>query len=359
MNNKIKAAEVSCLIDGNEAYDKIYQTLKESLPSDEEMIFAERTSGSGFLQWELPQEGWVTLEQGDPIQAIEVKKELERRIQLVRIKFGDNQVMADKVLSYPDDSYVYFKYNAQRKLQILLTAWGYRHPERIEGIGAGGWVPKQVKKEPVSIHVVYAGKSLTDKPFLLNGTPRKTDAYGTYEIGKLPIDYEFEVDVDGKQQRVKVVEGEGHITIDATIYADIEVKATLDGQPYGKASVKVDYCGQQMQLVTDGEGCLSIQLPLSLEEQKLCTVAIDAETQIKPLSKAPTHFVFDIVSPKSEPLPEPEPVPEPVLEPVPEPEPESKPEPEPKKDSIWPSLLFGLALALLVATTFYFGWNFL
>ena len=138
MNNKIKAAEVACLIDGNEAYDQIYNTLRDSLPSAEEMIFAERTSGAGFSQWELPGEDWIPLGQGDPIRSNAVKQELEQRIQHVRSKFGENQAMADKILAYPDDSYVYYKTSPDGELLILLTAWGYRHPERIGGMSAEG-----------------------------------------------------------------------------------------------------------------------------------------------------------------------------------------------------------------------------
>lgn len=154
MNNKINAAEVACLITGNEAYDQIFRSLKAALPTDEAMIFAERSTGSGFLQWELPGEGWTSLGQGDPIRESTVKQELERRIQFVRNKFGDNQTMADQILTYPDDSCVFYKTTPEGKLLILLTAWGYLYPERIGGGTATGRMsPEKAGKERITTDI--------------------------------------------------------------------------------------------------------------------------------------------------------------------------------------------------------------
>lgn len=321
------------------------------------------------------------MDKGDPIVSIDVKKELKRRIQHVREKFGDNQLMADKVLSYPDDSYVFYKTDPQGRLLIRLTAWGYRHPVKIDGTGAGGMLTPQVKKEPVSFYVTYGGKPMGGKAFKLNGMPRKTDAKGSYEVGPLPLGYEFDVEINGTVHHVVVTEGMGPVTFDATVFADLEVRAILDGQPYVNAQVMVSYGGQQLRLVTDGSGCASAQLPLNTEGQQ-CSVTIDAQSQMKPLSETTTSFTFDFVTPQPEPepipepvpdpipQPEPEPIPEPVPDPIsepepiipdpdpnPEPEPEPIPEPEPpmKHGGILPALLFGLGLALLVALTYYVG----
>ena len=371
MNNKIRAAEVACLIDGNEAYDKVYNSLKASLPTDEEMIFAERSSGYSFLQWELPDDGWISLDKTDPIQAIEVKQELERRIGQVRAKFGDNQLMADKILTYPDDSYVFFKRKPDGKLHILLTAWGYRHPVKIEGGSAGGATSWQ-SKEPVSIHIKYCGKPMPAKKFVLNGMEKQTDAEGSFVVGELPVGYQFDVEVDGTNHHVTVAEGKGRVEIDATKYATFEVSATYDGKPYPKVAVAVDYNGQQMQLCTDDMGKTTAQVPLGLEGQ-LCSVTVASESQSKPLSDIPTQFVFDLVTPKQEPELPHDDTPTAVADPtepqiVSEPHEEEPPvesvkdtpsEPSSGRNGVLGSLLFGLLLALLVATSFYFGWYFL
>ena len=377
MNNKIKAADVACLIDKNVAYEEVYDQLKQILTSDEEMIFAERTSGYGFLQWELPGEGWFSMDRADPIQGIEVKREFERRMQYVKAKTGDSP-LTKQILTYPDDSYVFYKTTQGGQLLILLTAWGYRHPEKIESGSAGGLYAPSVAKEPVSIQFTYGGRPLADKPFILVGNERlekKTDVNGVYQIGDLPVGYQFDLEIYGKKHHVTIAEGKGQIIIDATVYATVEVKATLDGQPYGNVPVRVNYVGQQLQLICDAQGMVSAQLPWSQESQP-CTVTVEQQSQSKPLSSTLTHFSFDFVTPEPEPgpipqpnpepTPEPEPEPEPIPQPVPDPEPEPGPEPTPEPDpnrkgngGCLASLLFGLGLALLVAIAFYYGWRLL
>ena len=381
MNNKIKAADVACLIDKNVAYEEVYDQLKQILSSDGEMIFAERTSGYGFLQWELPGEGWFPLDKADPIQGIEVKKELERRKQHVKAKTGDSPLTA-QILTYPDDSYVFYKMTLAGQLLILLTAWGYRHPERIDGGSASGHFTPPQSKEPVTVQFTYGGRPMAEKPFILIGKEmerleKKTDVNGVYQIGDLPLGYQFDLEINGKKHHVTIEEGKGQITIDATVYATVEVKATLDGQPYGNVPVRVNYGGQQLQLICDGQGTASAQLPLA-EGSQPCTVTVEQQPQSKPLSPSVTRFSFDFVTPapepepepepepiplpEPEPTPEPEPQPEPIPQPVPDPEPDPEPQPDPNpkgNGGCLTSLLFGLGLALLVATAFYFGWRLL
>lgn len=359
MNNKIRASEVACLIDGSEAYDKVYNSLKVVLPSDEEMIFAERESGHGFLQWNLPDEGWTSLDKGDALQTLEVKKALEQRMRHVKAKFGDNLQMAEKVLTFPDDSYVFFKYDVSGKLIILLTAWGYRHPIKIDGGFADGrFTPSQLK-EPVSITILYDGKPLGEKPFRLNSMVKQTDADGSFVVGDLPLGYQFDLEVDDNIQHVVVAEGKGHIVVDATVFTMLEVTATKDDQPYGDVPVAVCYGDQQLQIVTDMQGRATVQVPMSLDGQE-CKVTINGETQSKPLSGPITLFSFDFLTQSEpepaiipEPVPTSSPQPEPVSEPIPEPIPE--PTPEQERGGVWGALLLGLALALLVAGTYLFG----
>jgi hypothetical protein len=105
MNIKIKSAGVFCLI--GDDYDRVYATLKKQLGEGDEQLFTERTPGHEYLQWELPGDGWIALSAGDPLMEQEVRKELLRRQQAVSSRFGKNQDMAQRILSVPDDSYVF------------------------------------------------------------------------------------------------------------------------------------------------------------------------------------------------------------------------------------------------------------
>lgn len=328
MNIKIKSSGVYCPF-GND-YEKYYATLKKQLVAEDEQLFTERIPGHEYLQWELPGEGWKSLGVADPLLDQEIRAEYIRRQQLVCNKFGSNQEMALKILAVPDDNYVYYKIDDSGKIQIKLTAWGYRYPERIDGGPSIGSVTGQVEKEYVLICIMYADKPMSNKAFALNKIlPRKTNEEGVYKIGELPIGYQFDLDVDNTHRHITVEKGCGEICIDMTQYVLIEVKVYRDGMPYAGVHVIVSYMRQQRELTCDGNGMTSVRLPLSLDGEN-CIVTVEDEVQQRPLVGGVENFVFQLVSPS--PVPEPDPVPEPIPDPLPVPDPLPDPTPLPDSD---------------------------
>lgn len=302
MNVKIKSAGVACLI--GEDYDRVYATLKKNLVGSDEQLFTERTPGHEYLQWELPGEGWSALSDSDPLVANVVRQEWLRRQQMVYDRFGRNQDMAQRVLSVPDESYVYYKIDDTGNLQVRLTAWGYRYPERVQGgVIIGRPKPKE-QKEHVAIQLLYDGKPIPDKTLRLNGLFQwKTDQNGMFEVGNLPLNYEFDVDVDEVHHRVKVMPGQGKIELDITIFTEVKVVATLDDLPYKGAAVSLTYGKRQMKLMTDEQGKVVVSLPLDLQNG-LCTVTLDGEIQQMPLTEEGRIFTFRLKTPEKEILPE-------------------------------------------------------
>ena len=136
MNIKIRATEVACFVPGD--YNQVYQALQRQLESPLKDLFAERTVGNDYLQWELPGEGWQALADSDPVMGDVARQELSRQQQLVMDRFGKNREMVRIVLSVPDDGFVFYKYDENGQLMIRLTAWGYRHPVVIGGGAATG-----------------------------------------------------------------------------------------------------------------------------------------------------------------------------------------------------------------------------
>lgn len=329
MNIKIKASGVSCLI--GDDYDRVYATLKKQLGEGDEQLFTERIPGHEYLQWELPGEGWNSLSEGDPLMAQEVRQELLRRQQSVCSRFGANQEMAQRILTVPDDSYVYYKADDTGHLLIRLTAWGYRYPERIIGVDISGHQMPKDQVEFVRIHLLYDGKPMPCKDFRLNGFTRLTGEDGCMEVGELPVGYQMDIDVDEQHHHVTVLPGQGDIRIDLTQFTSVEVQATIDGQPYAAATVSLSYYGHEMTLTTDATGRATAKLPRD-PQGSICTVVLDNETQQLPLAGELTTFLFTLVSPKPEPAPEPTPEPEPEPQPEPEPTPEPVPEPAPIPD---------------------------
>lgn len=324
---KIKSNGVACLIGAD--YDHVYSVLSKELGHGDEQLFTERTPGHEYLQWDLPGEGWTSLDQGDPLMANTVRQELEKRKQLVSQRFGSNKVFADKVLTVPDESYVYYKADANGHLIIKLTAWGYRFPERVATGPATGEYDAAPAKPHKVIVFTAAGKVLSGKEFKLNGYQRLTDSTGRLDIGNLPIGYKLTINVDGKEQTYIINDDGEEIKIDLTTFATIEVVTTLDGQPYCGAGVQLSYMGQDHSLTTDEFGKATLEVSVD-PSSSLCTICIDgSELTVQPLPPV-TTAKFTLVSEPAQPEPTPEPEPEPA--PEPEPEPKREPEPEPAPD---------------------------
>lgn len=295
MNIKIKSAGVTCLV--GDDYDRVYTALKTQLNDEDEQLFTERIPGHEYLQWELPGEGWTPLSEGDPLMAQEVRQELLRRKQLVNQRFGNNQEMAQRILSVPDESYVYYKANSEGNLLIRLTAWGYRYPERVGGGGTTGTYKPKGDTQSVSIRIVYDNKPLPNKEFFINGFKRVTDNSGTYNIDELPIGYKFEIEVDGKQQIVDVASGHDEIKIDVTLFASVEIKATLDGHPYEGATASLSYWGHELKLTIDSNGKAFAKVPKDPNDG-MCTISIENDYQQLALVEPITVFTFNIITTK-------------------------------------------------------------
>lgn len=291
MNIKIKASGVYCLI--GDDYDKIYMALKRQLGESEEQIFTERKPGHEYLQWSLPGEGWTALSECDPLMDDAVRKELSRRCQAILTRFGDNQMMAQKILSYPDDAYVFYKADDSGRIMIKLTAWGYRYPERIGDSAATGEIPPPVKAVPVAIKLMYDGTPMAGKGMKLNGFLRTTNSNGVLEIGQLPVGYQFDVDVDKVHEHIVVSMGQEEIVLDLTEFAVVQIKALLNDKPYGGAKVGIRYGSKSLDLVCDGNGVCTTSLPLDLDKGE-CAVSIDEQTQRKSLEESVNVFKFSV-----------------------------------------------------------------
>lgn len=297
MNVKIKSAGVACLIGDN--YDRVYAALKKQLIERDEQLFTERTPGYEYLQWELPGEGWTALSESDPLVANVVRREWLRRHRMVCDRFGRNQDMAQRVLSVPDESYVFYKKEEDGYLSILLTAWGYRYPERVQGGGpiTGQTEPKE-QKEHVVIQLLHDGNPVPGKILRLNGlSSEKTDSNGMFEVGDLTLDYEFDVEVDKVHHLVKVKPGQGRVELDITTFSTVTIVATLDERPYKGAVVSLAYGKRQMALTANEQGKVEVCLPLDLQNV-LCTVELDGEIQQSPLTEKGETFTFRLKTPE-------------------------------------------------------------
>jgi len=296
MNIKIKSTGVYCLL--GDFYDKTYTAIKNKYGDGENQLLAERVPGYGYLQWELPGNGWKKLTDCDPLMAAEVRKELASKKDIIRKGLGNDNDLAEKILSVPEESYIFYKPSESGKLLIRLTAWGYKYPEIVEGNNVEMVLPKEEYKENVILNFNYAGKPIGNKNFLLNGFERITDTYGHYEVGALPLGYQFDVEINGIKQHVIVQKEKGNITIDLTRYAQVCIRALIGDKPYKGVVVTFSYDGNSSQLTCNEQGVANVKIPLALRtENNTCAVSIDKSTLTKPLEEGDNEFVFRIDPP--------------------------------------------------------------
>lgn len=302
MNVKIKEGAYCLIEDKN--YDQVFIVLQKKLGEKERMLFAERTPGNNYLQWTLPGDGWIALSNGDSLTEQLVRKELSTLQRNVCAQFGDNQEMAQAILSVPSDEYVYYKPDASGNMMIKLTAWGYRFPEII-GTDLTGIIQPKTLTEHVSISLVYDGKPIPNKALRLNSFDRIVDDRGIFDVGDLPIGYQFDVTAENERRHITVKQGEGNIVIDLTEYTTVEIRASLDGVPYAGAEAELSYMGRHISLTCDNSGCAVTKLPL-YKDGSFCRVSVKDTIQQKILKEADNIFVFQLNTPPSPPSPEPQ-----------------------------------------------------
>lgn len=295
MNVKIKADGVFCPFE--KRYEQLYSLLYEKIGTTSDWMFTERKVGLGYLQWELPGEGWLQLASADPILQEEVRSELQtRKLSLIKkgIVDADN---VNQILATPDDSYVYFKKTPNGAWEIKLTAWGYCYPVRINATDLSGLVDPMMEKQDFTLRMIYDGQPVANKNFELNGFGRCTDNDGELVIKKLPVGYELDVKVDGQMHHIVASKGVTLKEIDLTQWCTIEVKATLNGAPYAFGVANVNYGEKQFSLNLDTSGSAQEKIALS-QTGESCEVRVGDAFESKPLINGSNLFLLDLKTPE-------------------------------------------------------------
>lgn len=331
MNIKIKTNNVSPLFSnsGTLSYDQVYNVLKTQIPEDD-FIFTKRTPGSGFLQWDLPGEGWIALSKADPLIAADVIAEKELRFKHVMDIFGSQQLLAQKILTVPDNDFIFFRPKGNG-LEIKITVWGYKYPTVVGGSSIVGRYAKKELQEVV-VSFIYDGQLLPNYKFRINGFERVTDVDGHMVLGTLPVGQSYDISLsDGSNITLAVINGQREYSFDVTVFVSVVVVVNLDGRPLPDAVCEISYWGHTATIITDADGHATTSFPLDRMAGNCC-VRVNEEIQQRLLQVPSNLFQFDLKGTNREltPDPVPEPTPEPEPEPTPEPEPEPTPEPEPE-----------------------------
>lgn len=265
MNVKIKASGVYCLV--NDDYDRVYAALQKQLGNGPDQIFSERIPGHEYLQWSLPGEGWLRLSDADPVMAAEVRRQWLQRQRNVAACFGANTAMAQKVLTVPDESYVYYKPDADGSVIIRQVAWGYRYPVRVGGDDIHGAGNAPIITEPVVLTIVAGGMPCACRTVKINGFARTTDSEGCIDLGDIPVGYSFTVGEGDKTRNITVTKGNGRILVDFTERVKLNVRVECESVPVEGAVVKLSTTLEETELTSDAAGTASTLLQVGPDEE--------------------------------------------------------------------------------------------
>ena len=300
MNVKLRLGEVLLLIDKQFHIEQISNQL-QPIAKQADLIFAKHQVGSGYLQWTLPGSDWTAFPAGSDSQkslvALKYKERKERMQNSLQGSF-----LKDIIFSVPSEDFVYFRQKGEM-LEIALTAWGYKYPNRPPSRELDTWISKQ-ELQNVNIAFVWAEQFLPEFSFKLSGHTRKTSTDGFFHVdGMLPVDGKYSIEtLIGKSYTLTVEKGKSDYIFDLTEYFQIEVTAHRDNIPLPECACDINFSNIQKTAKTDTTGRVVIQLPLqsdsngqSCSPQPPCMVLCGTETQQQVPSKDGDilHFAFN------------------------------------------------------------------
>ncbi|MGN0282451.1 MAG: hypothetical protein ACI4B3_09150 [Prevotella sp.] len=300
MNIKLQLGEVRLLIDKRFPIEQISNQLKP-IAKQANLIFAEHQVGAGYLQWALPGANWTAFSCGSNQQKVviaQVYKERKNQMQ----KTLEGSFLKDVIFSVPSEDFIYFRQDAER-LDIALTAWGYKYPDKPATGELDTWISKQ-ELQKVDIAFAWNGQTLPSFSFKLSGHTRITSQDGFLHVdGLLPVGSSYSIETLMGQGFTLVVEkGKTEYIFDLTQYCQVEIAVSQDGNPLPNHVCDVSFGSFHETLTTDMEGHSQVRLPLKndslgqiVNPQPSCMVVCgsDSQQQIPTKSDDVLYFRFD------------------------------------------------------------------
>jgi hypothetical protein len=295
MNVKVNITALHRLLSNHISMAQVYSQLAP-LTAKYGIQLAELKTGTNYLQWTLPDNGWTKFSELDEASKASAATEYEVRIH----KILTETKLPDNVLTIPSDAeFVYFKSNGMA-WDIALVAWGYRYTDKPNGKELETWKSK-LKLQEVSIGFQWDGNLIPNLPFTLAGQPRVTDEAGWFHVdGKLPVGKQFELMLhEDKGYALLVTEGKARYVYDITQYFHAVVCAEKDEAPLVNSNITLQFGEWTKSVTTDEKGHARIQIPLKYDAngqilplQPACAVQCQDEKQIKEPTCADEELQF-------------------------------------------------------------------
>lgn len=259
--------------------------------------FVPMDVGAGYYTWELPGTGWIKLSQATPEDAVAVKRAFAEIKRSVGEKVT-NAAVLNSVFTVPNNDYIFFRQSAKGKLEIMVTAWGFKnHNKAVGGPITKVLVGKAAQK--VSVGFTIAGELVPDRVFTSCHSYQQLPAQlTTSENGLYSYGQEMEVgdtleivDIEsGKVFVLNVTDGVDEYKFDVSERCCVNVSVIENDRPKAGVEVKIGYNGDFTKFVTDANGDVSTELVF----MKDCavTVMVEGERQEELVNLNGNRFCF-------------------------------------------------------------------
>ncbi len=151
--------------------------------------FAKCRIAAGFYQWDGDGIGWIALSQAPEElkttindRVAEARSEVRSKLSGATAPIAD---MADKILTTPNDDYIFYRTTADGAVEVIFAGWGFCNFRKSSGRVI---VEKLQQKDTQTVRVAFAnnGEVIPNHPFSvlkLKAVPYTTDETGYFTFG--------------------------------------------------------------------------------------------------------------------------------------------------------------------------------
>lgn len=259
--------------------EQIWNILSEELP-EKSRIFAAFSTAPGMYVWTLPGSGWEPLTKVDEATASDARDILNaKRREVANLLAAYPALRIDALFTIPSDEYVFVKSAGDGSLQIMLAAWDYKSPARVNEN-----LPRFVeelpkKRQDVVLEFVEAGKPVSHYPFLLklfDGklSPKQADGNGCFPMQGLLVGNSYSLFSEDRSRDFSflVEAGKSELVYDLTGDIHLEVTVIRDDAPASDVPVQVSFAGGEYSAVTGADGIARVDLPYRTEAEVIARV---------------------------------------------------------------------------------------
>ena len=278
-----------------QANDRLRQKLGNNLCS----YFARCSVGADSYVWSVDINGkWQPLTDAQPTEKMLIDKRWDEVKQEVRTHLSSDIELAEKILTIPNDEYIYYQIDTAGQVKVLITGWGFNN---FKGpvIGRGGVKLEDKDSHPVSVSFTIDNEKVPNREFFIvtpqKNVPHTTDAEGNYSMGNIKVGTIFEV-IDGPTGRKFSIQADHTMTeytFDVTEYVKVSVKASHDEQPINDETATLEYHGRTCDLpLIDGYATTT----LVFHPDEVCIARFRDEKQQQTIGQTGHTFCFDFMS---------------------------------------------------------------